>query len=273
MFTLKATPLNPAQYFGACGFLELAGFLKPDIQGHWDKDGLCLSADEKLFTDVVCLAQRLQVIEETEATDEVEEEEGGNDDEISTEKPAKDAPFLIRDDNSGFVLRMDWWESRAGRSPSVWKCFSGQMSAAGTFRNLLLASSSFADISPGNLFELSTPLSGRLNYDPRSAWDAGDAGFSPNEHSQLCSAATFPFPELLSAIAMQSFPFNEKKGRNVRYTVWSQQLPLPLARITAAGKHTINGNSLFEFDIIMRSKGLNCFAYSRESHKITRRKP
>ncbi len=81
-------------------------------------------------------------------------------------------------------------------------------------------------------FGVTTPMAGSYNLDPRGAWTAIDAGYSPNDHGD--AVASSPIVELLAAWGLENArPIVEK--RKVRYSVWTLQLPLLLARAALGG--------------------------------------
>lgn len=82
-------------------------------------------------------------------------------------------------------------------------------------------------------FDVTTPMGGSFNFDPRGAWTAIDAGYSPN--TQKDGVAASPVVEILAAIGLEHTRPIEYKTRKVRYFVWGNPLPLMLARAALAG--------------------------------------
>ena len=80
-----------------------------------------------------------------------------------------------------------------------------------------------------------TPMSGSFNFDPRGAWTAIDAGYSPNTQNHTVTAS--PVVEFLAAWGLQNTrPLMwGNKGREVRYAVWKEMLPPMLARAASIG--------------------------------------
>lgn len=74
-----------------------------------------------------------------------------------------------------------------------------------------------------------TLMGGSFNFDPRGAWTALDAGYSPNQHKHHGIAAS-PVVETLAAVGMEHARPNEYDTRKVRYAAWAGLLPLMLAR-------------------------------------------
>src|SRR5207244_2862910 len=65
-------------------------------------------------------------------------------------------------------------------------------------------------------------------FDPRGAWTAIDAGYSPNDHKHLVSAS--PIVEILAAVGLEHARPKEFGTRAVRYGVWAGLVPPVLAR-------------------------------------------
>ena len=81
-------------------------------------------------------------------------------------------------------------------------------------------------------FHVTTPMKGSFNFDPRGAWTAIDAGYSPDAQKHKVVAS--PVVEILAALGLQnSRP--KQHGRQVGYTIWAQALPLILAQAALGG--------------------------------------
>lgn len=78
-------------------------------------------------------------------------------------------------------------------------------------------------------FDVLTPIGGSFNFDPRGAWTALDAGYSPN--TQKHGVAASPLVHLLAACGLEHTRPVESDVRQVRYAVWSGLLPTMLARV------------------------------------------
>jgi hypothetical protein len=64
-------------------------------------------------------------------------------------------------------------------------------------------------------FDVLTPMGGSFNFDPRGAWTAIDAGYSPNEHKHAIEAS--PVVEFLAACGLENARPAEFGLRQVRY--------------------------------------------------------
>ena len=82
-------------------------------------------------------------------------------------------------------------------------------------------------------FDVLTPMGGSFNFDPRAAWTAIGAGYSPNEHKKI-KIKSSPVVELLAAWGLEHAR-PKKDQKQVRYAAWKEPLPLPLARVALAG--------------------------------------
>lgn len=79
-----------------------------------------------------------------------------------------------------------------------------------------------------NPFSVLTPIGGSFNFDPRGAWTAIDAGYSPNDQGHKVQAS--PTVEFLATWGMENARPVEFDTRRVRYSVWGIPLPPMLAR-------------------------------------------
>lgn len=83
-------------------------------------------------------------------------------------------------------------------------------------------------------FNVLTLMGGSFNFDPRGAWTALDAGYSPNQHKHHAVAAS-PVVEFLAAWGLEHARPDEYGPRQVRYGAWSGLVPPILARPSLAG--------------------------------------
>jgi CRISPR-associated protein Csb3 len=104
-----------------------------------------------------------------------------------------------------------------------------------------------------------TPMKGSFNFDPRGAWTALDAGYSPNEQKHLLLAS--PLVELLAAWGLEHNRMIEdpKRKRFYSYTVWEGLLEPILARVAFNGAiPTLTGRCFqFEFTLSGKNKIVN----------------
>ena len=156
------------------------------------------------------------------------------------------------------VIELDHWADESGRE--TFKLYSGNRSADKIARDMLNGVRAKPNPrqkqegQPGTLqtkgieqlFDedrnglISNPfrvtaMSGSFNFDPRGAWTAIDAGYSPNTQKHVVTAS--PVVEFLAAWGLQNARplMSGNKGRKVGYAVWKEMLPPILARAASIG--------------------------------------
>jgi len=101
-------------------------------------------------------------------------------------------------------------------------------------------------------FDVLTPMGGSFNFDPRGAWTALDAGYSPNEHKHAIQAS--PVVEFLAAWGLEHARPDEFDVRQVRYAAWGVSLQPMLARAALAGGLTTVPLKQFRFELDLSGK-------------------
>lgn len=101
-------------------------------------------------------------------------------------------------------------------------------------------------------FQTLTAMGGSFNFDPRGAWTAIDAGYSPNEHKHPVNAS--PIVEFLAAWGFENARPDEFATRQVRYAAWGAPLPPILARAALTGGVTAMPLRRFRFGLDMSGK-------------------
>ncbi len=101
-------------------------------------------------------------------------------------------------------------------------------------------------------FDVLTPMGGSFNFDPRGAWTAIDAGYSPNEHKHAIEAS--PVVEFLAAWGLENARPIEFGLRQVRYAAWGVNLPLILARAAFASALPAVPARQFRFELDLSGK-------------------
>jgi CRISPR-associated protein Csb3 len=101
-------------------------------------------------------------------------------------------------------------------------------------------------------FHILTPMGGSFNFDPRGAWTAIDAGYSPNQHKHHVAAS--PVVEFLAAWGLENARPHEFDTRKVRYAAWGVSLPPILARAALCGAVSTLPMKRFRFDLDMSGK-------------------
>jgi CRISPR-associated protein Csx14 len=101
-------------------------------------------------------------------------------------------------------------------------------------------------------FDVLTPMGGSFNFDPRGAWTAIDAGYSPN--TQKDGIAASPVVEILAAIGLEHARPDQYETRKVRYAVWGRPLPPSLARAALARADLKVPMRRFQFELDLSGK-------------------
>ena len=101
-------------------------------------------------------------------------------------------------------------------------------------------------------FDVLTPMGGSFNFDPRGAWTAIDAGYSPNEHKHAIQAS--PVVEFLAAWGLEHARPVEFGVRQVRYAAWRASLPPMLARAALSGALGSVPLKRFRFELDLSGK-------------------
>jgi CRISPR-associated protein Csb3 len=101
-------------------------------------------------------------------------------------------------------------------------------------------------------FHVLTPMGGSFNFDPRGAWTAIDAGYSPNDQKHLVQ--TSPVVEFLAAWGMENARPDEFETRKVRYAVWGVPLPPMLARAALCSGFAAFPLRHFRFELDLSGK-------------------
>lgn len=111
-------------------------------------------------------------------------------------------------------------------------------------------------------FHVLTPMRGSFNFDPRRAWNAIDAGYSPDNQGHSIEAS--PVVEILAAAGLEHSRPAEPEPRDVRYAVWQGLLPLVLARPALAGVRVVTPMRGFRFTLGRPGKNQAAVTFARE---------
>lgn len=136
---------------------------------------------------------------------------------------------------NGPVVKLGHWAD--GSSRKNFKLYAGNRSAETIARAMLNGVQKLWKKDRLALiqapFGVLTAMGGSFNFDPRGAWTALDAGYSPNEHKHALQAS--PVVEFLAAWGLENARPLEFEHQPVEYAAWGMNLPLPLARAALAG--------------------------------------
>lgn len=174
------------------------------------------------------------------------------------------------------IVELGHWAD--GSSRGNFKLYAGNRSADKIARSMLMgtrggtSAKKKGSAEPGNLktkgiaqlwkedrknlierpLQILTPMGGSFNFDPRGAWTAIDAGYSPNDQKHQVTSS--PVVEFLSAWGLENSRPHEFEPRIVRYAVWGIPLPLMLARAALGGSITVVPLKRFRFELDMSGK-------------------
>lgn len=242
---------NPGQVFACMGFLEAADVLCGDAEGRFDWGD---PSDVRFRVKAKGNANPVETVLGFLVSSEVEPLNTDGDIEFSpSRRDDKMAlPIFLCSDNRSAVC-LDHWTD--GSSRESFKLYAGNRSAysiacamlSGT-REKPKKNQSVGDVKTSGVaalwdarkydllerpFDITTPVGGSFNFDPRGAWTPIDAGYSPNTQNHGVEAS--PVVEILAAWGLQNARPQEYEKRRVRYGAWNRFLVPMLARPALAG--------------------------------------
>ena len=207
-------PLNPGQFFACCGLWELFDLCGAGALAHFEVDErrprqaqFVLTSDAELSLAATVGALREAKVEPC----------------LHPHGEKSIAP--IRIGVGGNVLELGGWLDRFNEKAGGLKCWAGQQTSLSIATELVRLLPANADEALLNYTAMTTT---RFGVDPRSAWNAADVGYSPNEHQQ--ESATFPAVEMLAAVGLGGFR-PERRKREYAYALWPEPLPLAVGRL------------------------------------------
>jgi len=115
-------------------------------------------------------------------------------------------------------------------------------------------------------FDILTPIGGSFNFDSRGAWNALDAGYSPN--TQKHGVVASPLVHLLAACGLENTRPVELANHQIRYCVWSCMLPVNIARVAFQGCIPSIPSRSFHFNLVLSGKNkIVTFAHEEKQHE------
>ena len=244
-YRLTLDPRNPGQYFACCGLFELSELVAAGGEAWFADEG----REFALRTDAPVPPG-----------------------EIKLEEPSDDAakPDPLESlalDVGGHLLALNWWRNETLTDKSTLKTWGGQQTPRRVLDQLL----SLLDFSVpvAKLFEYPAYTKSRFGVDARSAWEAIDAGYSPNDIQQ--SAVTFPWVEVLAVAGLQGFRPAESRDlgyRRAGYSAWFTPLPLVVARAACSAPWAGLASRAFRFDIAGRGQGYKTFLLAEGEDRV-----
>lgn len=214
-FNLQLNPANPAEFFGACGLLELSS-RRSAAEGWFDaEDVFHLTTDEAAGDPVSAALHMLKTAESA-----------------LPETQKGDSPLTIQ---APVDIRLDWWTDSKS---SALKTFAGQQKSVGIYGNLLHETSAnlSEEMAGEELWSAVNPGVKGLGLDAYRSWTALNMGFSLNElRDKQQSPPCRPAIELLAMIGLQRMrPLANSDG--IEYWTWDAPLSASVAGAAAAGQ-------------------------------------
>lgn len=245
---IKVDVTNPGQFFACCGLMELADRMSPSgVEGWFEHGEFCLQSSSSLPE----LMEKLFAIE----PNLMEEPAAG----IQADK--RIAPLKLPMNGTDALMLDAWtrWEVERRKpklgSDSYWKFWSGNQGVLTIWQSLRdelgeqLKERVFADSS---LFEHKRFMKGRFGFDAQAAWNALDAGYSPND--QVQPVATSPALELLALVGLQRFRPGMMDGFRFEYSTWAVPMQVVSARAASCGVFRLPPAVRLRATVIRRGK-------------------
>ncbi len=265
---------NPGQVFACLGFLEAADELCGEAEGRFDWSDetqvsflLRSGGDENPVVSVLEFLARARVKilapkdwqspEKSIKIPDLERLESEMFPSVSPEKSMA-MPIQVFDDEKSVTL--GHWAD--GSSRNSFKLYAGNRSARDIATKMLFGDSKTRGIAQlweeqkddliERPFDITTPMGGSFNFDPRGAWTSIDAGYSPNDQKHQVEAS--PVVELLAAWGLENARPDEFEIRKVRYAIWGVGLQPILARVALIGGVSVVPMKRFRFELDMSGK-------------------
>jgi len=232
-------PRNPGQVFACCGLFELSELAQPGGEA-WFEDNATVFV---LRSEAPVPPQDLKLVPEANLDDKPYD---------ATIEPLE----LVC---GGGVLVLSWWLNNTLTGKSALKTWGGQQRPRRVLDELLRL---LNPATPTSAFLAAAAYTtSRFGVDARSAWEALDVGYSPNELGQ--SATTFPWVEVLAIAGLQGFrPAMENRSR-YRYAAWLTPLTMAAARAACAAPWPGLPSLSFRFEIASRGQGYKTFLFAK----------
>jgi CRISPR-associated protein Csx14 len=242
-------PVNPGQFFACCGLFDLLAGEGQDVFGRYEaSESTPRQATFVIEGSTRPLGSVLSMLRQAES---------------ESVKPAdredmKESvfPVALRSGERGWSL--DWWLDEFRDKTTQLKCWAGQVKSGNLVSELLTLIE--PESGEHSLFTVSAMSKAKFGIDPRSAWNALDFGYSPNAHNK--DAATYPAVEVLGCIGLQAFR-PVLKNRVVPYCLWTESLPLTVARLAAFRPWPGLPRFEYEFSIGKRGQSYKFFGFAQ----------
>lgn len=231
---------NPGQVFACLGLMEVVEALLHPVFAGFSQD---LATFKLALPCETPLPRIFDFVAEATIS---EAPSPGEDDRMAR-------PLLFA--HSHLTLPVGHWADRSGRE--TFKLYAGNRSAfsiAKDMQTLLCSVMADRDAFLCDPWNTLCPMGGSFNLDSRGAWNAMDAGFSPDaHHAPGGNVMASPAVQLLAAIGLQHARPQLQK-RRVRYSIWKSLLSTSLARAALGGGLDLGGCLRYQFDLRMAGK-------------------
>jgi CRISPR-associated protein Csb3 len=262
--TIPCNPANPVNYLACCGLFDLLGRMAVGALGSWQTKPPVAFQLESNFTEAQLTATVLDILCAFSRWKFARSPAG--------EGPVRLVVDITPPGRPPLSLSLDWWFETSEldgtiREKSAWKMYAGQQTIEKIMGDMLTEAAKLRAALPAggtlaDLLDQSAEMTGRFGFDPRASRNALDVGYSAND-LQL-PVRTFVFAELLATFGLHSF-FPGRTGQAGRlqstrgwhgaddgegekgfaYCLWTEPLPISLARLAATRPHFKGTRTLF----------------------------
>ncbi len=237
-YRIQLDPRNPGQFLACCGLFELAGMAAPGAMACFEDGG----TEFVLHTDTALPPIELQLVPQPSLEDKPYD---------VTLEPL-DLTF------AGSTLKLNWWLNETLTEKSPLKTWSGQQTPRRVLGELLRLLDHSIPLSA--VFQAAVYTKSRFGVDARSAWEALDAGYSPNDLAQ--DSSTFPWVEVLAVVGLQGFRPSKQPRQPYHYAAWADPLPIAAARGACAASWPGLSAWEFQFATAIRGQGYKTFLFA-----------
>lgn len=249
-FAVDVDLANPGQLLACCGLLEAANRFwrhRAFVTGHFDNDGFRVDAPGS-FANLVDWLREASV----EGVQQKPPQGRGSNNQFADyyySGPGDDAAVLCWRD--GATWRLNSWSGEDFGRTRI-KTFAGQMKGPKVIAHLLNWIG-LLDVGSARVFDLGFTKGDAsvFGFDARKGRAALDVGFS--QDALGIGGEDFPAVELFAAIGLQSFRPQQDDGALV-FGVWTQPLPVELARAAAGCAFAPPGLRRFSFRLVGRKE-------------------
>ena len=241
-FSVQLNPSNPAEFFSACGLLELAG-IQTHAEGKFGVDNVFHLYTE---TDGDPVSAALHMLKAAGNALPVTD----NENSPKSDSPLKASPPVD--------IRLDWWADNRGLAL---KTFAGRQGSTDIYSNLLRETAANLSKEKTGLDLWNAVSAGvkGLGLDIQRSWTPLNMGFSLNKlPAKQQSPPCRPAIELLSVIGLQRMrPILQTNPGGIEYWTWDAPLSPLTAGAAVAGQIEFAKLRKYRADFQMLGKNKN----------------